>query len=116
MRCPSGSPFGQKREAMPRLITATRAESTLSASRNTRQAIEEIFNASKKSGLAICKSAEGTSLVLSAVWPSIIKGRVAVTNKSEKLARSDSNYGYNSSESYFSNTARRAEGVRSFMA
>src|ERR1700682_1078569 len=64
MRCPGAPPFGQKRLAMPRLITATRAESLPSRSENTRPTIEEIFKVSKKSGLAICKSAEGKSVDL----------------------------------------------------
>src|SRR5258708_13305960 len=73
MRWPSASPLGQKRRDKPRLMTATRAASALSAPENARPATDEIFNVSIKSGLAICKSAEGISLVLSAAWPSMEK-------------------------------------------
>src|SRR6266566_3562308 len=73
MRRPSASSFGQKRAAMPRLIIATRAPPALSASENARPPTEEIFNVPKKSGLAICRSAEGASLALSAGRPSMEK-------------------------------------------
>src|SRR5260370_23254461 len=79
MRCPSASLFGQKRDAMPRLITATRAAPTLSASESVRPVTVEIFNVSKKSGLAICKSAEGASLNFTAGWPSIEKYVVSLS-------------------------------------
>src|SRR5437660_10342065 len=79
MRCPSASPLGQKREDMSRLITATRAASALSASENARPATEEIFNVSKKSGLAICRSADGVSLVLSAGRPSMEKKVISLS-------------------------------------
>src|SRR5437879_13228236 len=79
MRCPTASPFGQKREAIPRLITAAGAEFAPPVSENMRPAIKEIFNVSKKSELAICRSAEGISLILSAAWPSMVKKVVSLS-------------------------------------
>ena len=60
-------------------MTTTGAALALSASEKKRPETSEIFNVAKKSGVAICKSAEGASPAFSAGCPSILKKVVSLS-------------------------------------
>src|ERR1700676_4156807 len=79
IRRPTGSAPGQNRSAIPRLMTITGAALAVSASEIKRPETREILNVAKKSGVAICKSAEGVSPGFSAGCASILKKVVSLS-------------------------------------